>query len=486
MGCIKVHRHPCTRNSAPTIVAALVSALPSAATAARDSNSVHGILLMATALLRGLLATARNAEETEEAATQTTALLAPLLHPAFLATLVEDKAWLITGEPCPPPVRHEALQLLLACHHLLRLATPSADGGGERQRLSSLLKAASKGRVLEEQGLALLVDSAAPPSSIHLPPIPGLAALVAWSTRWHLLLSLSDDAPQAFAVRLARGLGQRGLLEVRRESLRVLLLLLGRRGGEGDVLGGVDLGEGRTEDEKGEEQWMMEQQAGDAAAVTATLWVEAEAALVAQVQREENPNLLKGQLAALCLLLGGEAQEARLRVLEGLRVFVTRLARQEAEAADEEDGGEIAARALELLGHLMPPQSTEGDAATTRLWLRRVERAACPEGRPSLRMAALRSIAASGLLRQGWGEGRGSGGAVVVGALLTTLRLAHDDDDAVQDAACTLLAASLVDGSGAYCGERAGNLGAFDITLISFIIFPPQATPAPPRPASTT
>jgi hypothetical protein len=184
--------------------------------------------------------------------------------------------------------------------------------------------------------------------------------------------------------------------------------------------------------------------------VTAALWVEAEAALVAQVQREENPNLLKGQLAALCLLLSGEkAQEARLRGLEGLRVFVTRLAGEEEE--EEDDGGEIAARALELLGHLLPAPSTEGDGATTtRLWLRRVERAARPEGHPSLRMAALRSIAASGLLLH-QGCNSSGGGAVVVGALLTTLRVAHDDDDAVREAACALLAASLVDGSGAWC-----------------------------------
>jgi hypothetical protein len=41
------------------MAAALVSALPASHATATDSNTVHGILLMATALLRGVLAAAR-------------------------------------------------------------------------------------------------------------------------------------------------------------------------------------------------------------------------------------------------------------------------------------------------------------------------------------------------------------------------------------------------------------------------------------------
>lgn len=454
------------------MVVALVSALPSSssaatAAAAPNSNATHGILLMANALLRGLLGVARTtaaapsgdneaegAAADEEAAAQLTALLAPLHDPAFLRALTEDKgpALLVPDarrRGCPPVVRQEALQLLLACHQLVTLSpSPSPSSAAPPLApLLPLLRAATQ-RVLTEQGL-FDASSSEDEHSVRLPPVPGLAALVAWAARWHALFSLGDGADAASAAAaarlLARGLGQQGLLEVRRESLRVLLLLLGRTAGAAEEkVAAVDLGEGSTEDEKDGERRMMAWQADRLATGGAAGWaVAAATALVAQVQREGNPNLLKGQLAALCLLLGSSSSSG-VAAGKGLWAFVARLARVEGDAADEEDDtGEIAARALELLGHLLASQCSKGVA---RRWLRRVELAAWPEGRPSLRMAALRSVAASGLLRQ---RGDAStNAAVAVGGLFAVLRLAHDDDDDVRGAACTLLAASLVDPSG--------------------------------------
>lgn len=504
------------------MVVALVSALPSspssAAAAAPNSNAVHGMLLMANALLQGLLGVARGTataaasgsnkaggEADEEAAAQLTTLLVPLHDPAFLRALAEDKGpALVLGDqrrrPCPP-LRLGALQLLLACHQLVATSSSSSSSS----TLLSLLRTATQ-RVLTEQGL---LDPASEEggSAVRLPPVPGLAALVAWVARWHVLFSLrerDDDAAAAAAAArlLARGLGQQGLLEVRRESLRVLLLLLGRRA-EAEV----DLGEGSTEDEKHAERRMMAWQAdrtvaGASAAAAPALWAEAAAeALVAQVQREENPNLLKGQLAALCLLLGSSPSSAGAGAGAAvtapgaeLWVFVARLARAEGDAADDEgDTGEIAARALELLGHLLPAQDGEEEGMARR-WLRRVECAARPEGRSSLRMAALRSVAASGLLRYQCNAGgdktvqsSASSPAVAVGALLAVLRLAHDDDDDVRTAACALLAASLVDPSGESDGMDRDNNSSKKLEYLYIYVYqsirhflPRHALPRPP------
>lgn len=468
------------------MVVALVSALPSSSSSAVeavDSNAVHGILLMANALLQGLLGVARataaalvaasgsNEEEggNEEAAAQLTTLLTPLHDPAFLRALAEDKGpSLLLGDrrvQCPA-IRLEALQLLLACHQLV--ATSSSSPSSASSTTLSLFHTATQ-RVLTEQGL--LDSSSEEGAPVRLSPVPGLAALVAWAARWHVLISFGERDDAAAAARLlARGLGQQGLLEVRRESLRVLLLLLGRRAGaeaEAEVAA-VDLGEGSTEDEKHAERRMMAWQADRTAAAASevaapALWAQGAAeALVVQVQREENPNLLKGQLAALCLLLGSSSlsssASAGATVTAGpeLWTFVARLARAEGDAAEEKDDtGEIAARALELLGHLVPTQDAEG---VTWRWLRCVERAASPEGRPFLRMAALRSVAASGLLRHchtchtvlSSASASCSSPAAAVGALLAVLRLAHDDDDDVRAAACALLGASLVDPSGEF------------------------------------
>jgi hypothetical protein len=431
-----------------------------------------------------------------------------------LNTLVEDKAWLVTDAACPPPIRHESLQLFLSCHQLLHLTAAPAAVDARPLPLPSLLKDATR-RVLEEQGLFLADDeggATAAATVAALPPVPGLAALVAWATRWRLLFSLSEQNGAAFAVLLARGLGQQGqgLLEVRRESLRVLLLSLGGGGGGGAV---VDLGDGRTEDERGEEERMMELQVHEAIAATAAVGVlgfGTEAglvvveALVGQVRREANPSLLKGQLAALCLLRSGDAAGGRQRWQrqgqeeeKELWAFVSRLAGEgggEEEGEEEEDGGETAAWALELLGHLLPPMQKERGERAMESWLRHVQRAARPEHRPALRMAALRSIAASGILLLQASSNSGDAGAdagVVVGALLTALRLAHDDDDGVRAAACVLLARGLVDGSGGFV-ERGGRWGdgttfASPPTLLDFwlahsLVHPfLHSRPLPPR-----
>ncbi|GAB5035431.1 Hypothetical protein NocV09_02600720 [Nannochloropsis oceanica] len=466
---------------APLVVAALVSALPSSplssscdgrASASLDCNVLHGILLMTNALLRGTISVTRRLyhENTEDREVKMLlSYLAPLFSAGKGVHVWEEKTWLAGPTMTCPPVREEALQMFLHFHHLFALFEQQQQHQYQQQQflLHEILS----------NSLTDLLDIIRDGDN-RISSLPGFAGLLAWATRWGLLLSLQNrdkagDRKGSLCL-LEKFLTtwiRHGVVEVRQESLRVLLFLLNKRG--------VDLGEGKTEEDEADEYHLMHETVwragrqqympGDA------LWEEAEMALIAQVEGcERNPNLIKGQMAALCLLLERKKHHPGLEREEetagGKPGYLWRLvsdASSQASSASASSsssvsvisggGGDIAARALELMGHfvrqemdreegvVIPSPSTLSSHSLPKVvegWVGLLEAAAVPEQAPAMRMAALQSVRASNLMTQlqhtsttvPWQ------GPLLVRTLFIVSLLAQDDEDDVREAARAALA----------------------------------------------